>query len=113
MDLDEKKIITILPMDDKIREKLLNEFDSYEPVRRAALSKVLWDTYDLLYEFKLQQNLQIAFEKAKKNEEKLDEDFYARVHEQTQKDMNKETLETGEVNELEHLRAKLHTLSQG
>lgn len=113
MELNEKKIISILPMDEAIRAKLLEEFDSYDEVKKTAVSKLLWDTYDLLYEFKLQQNLQLAMMKAQKNEETLDEDFYARVHEKTESEMTKESLISGEGNELEHIRSKLQTLAQG
>ena len=100
-------------MDEAIRTKLLNEYDSYDEVKKTSVSKVLWDTYDMLYEFKLQQNLQEALLKAQKNEEKLDEDFYARVHEKTESEMTKESIEEGEGNELEHLRTKLQSLAQG
>lgn len=103
-------ILKILPFDAEVRAELLEKMETMDPDRRFYFERLLWEAYDALYELKLQENTQKAFLRAKQNREKLDKDFYARIEEQTEKEMMDETLESSEKADLEDVRKAMEVI---
>lgn len=89
-----KDIIKVLPFDKEFQIELLNQYDGLPLDRKSSVAELLWETYDALYELKLDENLQLALLRAKDNQEKLDNNFYKRVVEKTDKEMESEVTET-------------------
>lgn len=83
-------IIKILPFNKEFKDSLLDRYDNFTPDQKYSIEKVIWDFYDALYESRLDTNMQLAFERAKKNEEKLDHEFYERVRKLTDQQLEKE-----------------------
>jgi hypothetical protein len=103
-------LIKILPFTESFKENLLAKFDSLSADQRFSLERIVWDLYDALYEARLDENMQLAFDRAKHNEEKLDHDFYTRVRKQTEKEL-RETQSTAATDvDLSHAREKLQEL---
>jgi len=48
--LNSKDLIRILPFEKEFRNKLLSEYDSYEEGKKFEVTKVLWESFDELYE---------------------------------------------------------------
>lgn len=105
-----KDIIKILPLDKDFKNKLLDEFDQLNPDQKNAVGQILWKAYRDLYKIKRDANLQLAFLRAKNNQEKLDKDFYRRVREQTGKEMEQEVLQTTTQVDLAETREELQAI---
>lgn len=95
-----KDIIKLLPLDEKFKMELLNEFDFLDPDEKFEIEQVLWKAYRDLYEAKLKDNMQLALQKAGNNQEKLDKGFYKRIREQTDKELEEEERQTIEQTDL-------------
>ena len=103
-------LIKALPFKTDFKEDLLKSFDSLDEDKRFNIERILWDTYCALYDLKLQENLSIAFEEASRNQEKLDKDFYKRVNDLTEQEMNALTAEDIKATDLDMTREKLQDL---
>ena len=80
-------ILKILPFEKEFKDNLLDNFEKLTLDQQNAMEDIIWETYDALCKMKLEENLELAFQRAKNNQEKLDEDFYARIKEQTEKEI--------------------------
>ncbi|OGH15944.1 MAG: hypothetical protein A3C30_03850 [Candidatus Levybacteria bacterium RIFCSPHIGHO2_02_FULL_40_18] len=107
MSLQTKDLIKILPFDEAFKKELGDSFDSLDTDKRNSIEKLLWGTYFALYDFKLNENLSIALAEAKKNREKLDENFYWRVKELTDREIEHVSAEDIKTADLEEARDKL------
>lgn len=85
-----KDIIKILPFEKEFKQDLLLKYDGYTLDQRFQIERVIWGFYYALYQAHLDKNMQLAFERAKRDEEPLDGEFYARVHKQTDEELQKE-----------------------
>ena len=103
-------LIKILPFNSDFKKNLLESFETLDQDKKFAIERILWDTYCALYDLKFQQNVSIAFEEASRNQEKLDKDFYKRVNELTENEMDKLTEDDIKKVDLEIARDKLKDL---
>lgn len=103
-------IIKILPFNPEFKEELLRDYDELTDDQRYEIERVIWDLYDAVYEMRLQTNIELAMAKAKKDEEKLDEEFYARVHKQTEDELTKEFNTTETTVDLSEAREELEKI---
>ena len=107
-------IIKILPFKKEFKEDLLKNYDTLTDDQRFSIERIVFDLYDGLYEARLEENMQLAFEAAKKNEEKLDHEFYQRVRLQTEKQLQEEFSKTETTVDLSETRGELQEiLGQG
>lgn len=105
-----KDIIKILPFDEQFKQELLSGFDNLDPDKKFNLEQKLWDTYDAFYELQLKKNMQLALMRARENQEKLDKDFYKRIREQTDKEMQSETVQSVEQVDLSTARKAMELI---
>lgn len=105
-----KDLIKILPLSEEFRAKLLERFDSLLPYQKYRVEDTLWDMYDSIYELRLKENMDLAFERAKQNKEKLDHEFYARVRRQTEQEIEKESSTVAAKADLSSAREELSEL---
>jgi len=110
MDDTVKDLIKILPFDEAFKKDLLARYDRLIPDQRLRIDRIIWRIYDELFEARLAENIQLAFERAKKNEEKLDGTFYARIRKQTRQKMEKEYSEKEAKVDLSETREELAEL---
>lgn len=85
-----KEIIKIIPFDIAFKNDLLNRFDDFNDDQKFSITQTLWVAYSTFYQMELEKNLQEAIAGLEKGNEKLDKNFYKRVHEKTKKDIEKE-----------------------
>lgn len=83
-------IIKILPFKKEFKDDLLERYDKFNSDQKYAAERIIWDFYDSVYENRLDINMKLAFERAKKNEEKLDSEFYERVRKLTDQQLQVE-----------------------
>ncbi len=105
-------IIKVLPFKEEFRDNLLEKFDSLSDDQRFAIERIVWELYDAIYEARLDENMQLAFDKAKRNEEKLDHEFYSRVRKQTEQQLQKDFSKTETAVELSDAREELNKILQ-
>lgn len=110
MQLKTKDLIHIIPFSDDVRTQLLKEYDSMDPVRKDTVVELLWNTYEALYALKLDENTQLALQRAENGEEKLDSGFYDRVKEKTKQDMRELTVKDVDEGKLEEARKAMELI---
>lgn len=110
-DLTTEKIIKLLPFDPVFRDQLLKDLPDMDPDRRFQAGKIIWKAYYVLYEIKLQENIQNALFDAAGNPHIIDDDEYHQIEEDTEKQIIESGLQTATENELEDVREKLKVLS--
>ena len=103
-------IIRMLPLDRKIQVKLLEGFDKLDSDKKFALEEIVWGTYEAIYKLKLQENIGLALLRAKSNQEKLDEDFYKRAKQQTEKDMETDFSQSAAKTNISDVSTKLESI---
>lgn len=103
-------IIKILPFKPEFKDELLDNYESLTEDQRFGVERIVWDLYDSLYEVRLEKNMELAFERAKKNEEQLDHAFYERVRKQTDQELAKEYSAAETTVELADARDELKKL---
>ncbi len=110
MTITTKDIIKILPFQEAFKIDFLEKFDTLPSDKKFSVEQILWDAYYALYRLKFDANISLAFERAKNNEETLDKDFYKRVEEQTEKEMETQALESTEKVDLESARKAMELI---
>lgn len=74
---------------------------------RFIVGKIIWKGYYILYELKLQENLQKALAEG---DVKPDGSLYERIEKQTEKEMESAQYETSDSHALSDVREKLEKL---
>ena len=105
-------IIKILPFEKKFRTELLRDFDKLNPDQKFAIERLVWNFYDAIYQSRLDENMQQAFLRAENNQEKLDKDFYKRIREQTERELQQEFSQTGTNVDLSTAREALKEVQE-
>lgn len=102
----------MLPFEKQFQLKLLEMYEKEQltPDQKFEVEQVVWDTYDALYELKLQENLQISLHKARNNQEKLDKELYLRAKQLTERQMENDYSLYTTGTDISQVRAKLDTL---
>lgn len=103
-------LIKILPFDKEFKKELLENYETLDPDRKFNIQVMLWGTYDGLFDLKLEENLSIAFEEAKNNQEKLDSELYKRVRDLTADEMDRLTEDDIKALDLDIARDKLQEI---
>lgn len=107
-----KDIIKILPFEEQFKNDLLGRFDGLSPDQKFTLEQILWETYAVYYDLKLEENIQLALQRAKDNQEPLNNDFYKKVREQTDKALQEETSQQASEKDLEAARVAMQKIVQ-
>ncbi len=99
-----KDIIKFLPLDNAIKIELLEKFDSLDSSQLLSIERLVWNTYDTLYQQLLEENIQKQYAQTLNNEGKFNQDFYAEALKKTESTMNKEFFQTTEQVDLSAAR---------
>ena len=108
-----KDIIKILPLDEALKSELLAKFDSLAPGVKEEMTDVLWDAYDAFYDLKLNKNIHEGLIDGANGQGELDQAFYNRMVEKTEKEMQDSSVQSAEKVDLSQTRAALETLLNG
>lgn len=110
MELTRTKIIQTLFPDSELQTKLIADWDKFNPNLQFELEQLLWDGYYAVYQIRLQENIQLMLKRAKEKKIPLDRNFYNQVQEQTEKNLETETLNVADNNDLSLVRQKIKKL---
>lgn len=112
MRITTKDLIKILPFNEQERMQLLEEFDSMELEEKFQIEQILWRAYRNIYKLRLANNMQLAFLEAQDGREKLDNNFYKRAREKTDKEMQEEAVKNIEGMDLTAARKAMEQIIQ-
>ncbi len=87
MTLTTRSIIKILPFEEGFKTDLLDLFEQLDDDQKLVIQQILWDTYFAIYKGALEEKTQEAMVKAGEGKEKLDKEFYLRVEQEIEKEM--------------------------
>jgi len=107
MNLTTEKIIAMLPFTEDFRKELLSELPSMDEDTRYKVGKIVWRGYHVLYEIKLQDNIQkiIASGGAHPGGK-----LYQDAELQTEKEMENLDFKSSDDQALSEVRSKLEEL---
>jgi len=105
-----KDIIKILPFEEQFKNNLLSQFDGLSIDQKFSLEQILWETYIAFYNLKLDENIQLALLRAKDNQEPLNSNFYKKVQEQTDEQIQQEATKNIETKDLEAARIAMEKI---
>lgn len=108
--LTTEDLIKMLPFKEEFREELLDKYASFTDDQKYSIERIVWDYYDEIYEERLQKNMDLAMERAKHNEEKMDHDFYKRVNQQTEQELQEEFSKSETTVDLSEAREELEEI---
>ena len=112
MELTTEKIIHILPLEDDVRKDLLAGWDTMDPDQKFEIERILWDAYYELYRIKRDKKIELKL--AQLGEEgdttELGPDFYKQVAEETEQELQKESMKSADQSELGTVRTKLEEI---
>src|SRR5436305_9565495 len=107
-----KDILKALPFEEKLKVDLLQSFDSFTPSQKFELEQIIENAYYGLYQSKLQDNIDSALKRAENNQEELGPDFYKRIREQTEKEMQEDLTKASQNVDLSAARAAMEKIVQ-
>lgn len=110
MKLGTKDIIKILPFEDSFKKDLLDKYDFLDDDQKYNIQTIVWDIYNWIFDTRLQENINVAMDMAIKGQEKLDNKFYARINELTEKEFATGNLQSVDEVDLSTTRDKLQEI---
>lgn len=85
---DTTAIIKFLPFEEDFKKLLLERFENASGQQKFDLDSMIWKAYYQVYEAQLQNNIQLALTEKEGSEiDTLDENFYTKIREKTEKEM--------------------------
>jgi hypothetical protein len=112
MELSTEKIISILPFEQEFKDKLTAQLSTMDSDTKYKVEQMLWRAYFVLYEIRLESNLQKDLNQAQQEGKPADPELYQQVELQTEKEMISSKFEEQTSSELDDVRQKLQQLSQ-
>lgn len=110
MQLTTKNIIKILPLDQKMKEDMLANFDSYPSERKFLVEQIVWEAYDDFFMLRLEENLMLGRLEAQERKKELGPDFYQRMRKKTEEEIMSQSVAAAEKLDLDVAREKLATV---
>lgn len=106
---DTKEIIKFLPFEEDFKRSLLEQFDQAQGQQKFELDSMVWRAYYQVYEAQLQQNIQLELQQGK---EKMDEHFYAKIREKTEKELDDMIRSESKTSDLSAARKAMEKIVQ-
>jgi hypothetical protein len=103
-------VVKSLPFDQEFKNKLVEKFDKLNPDQKFVVESTVWDMYNAIYKLKLNRNIEIALKKAIKDHLPTDRIFYAKIKQETEKEMDLEFYKNVEQTDLSRVRSKLEEI---
>lgn len=87
-------IIKAMPIDDKLKMQIVNNYDDMKPGQKSAIDHTAWTTFHAVYHELVKENLALQFEKVKQGEDHFGGDFDARAVKKAESDMQNDLQES-------------------
>src|SRR4051812_34996158 len=110
MKLTTTKIIELLPFDQGFRKELLESLPTLPIDTRLDIVDLLWDEYADFYEALLEVNIKIAIGNVANGSDTFDKEFYKRIKEKTEKDIQNQATQEEATTDLSNARTELEKL---
>lgn len=110
MKLTTKDIIKQLPLGESLQNELLNNYDSFDSNKQFIIDRVIWNTYDAIYQSFIDKNVELLFHKTDTGETNLDKNFYAQAVKQADQEFKDYMEKHATDDALKGVRDKLESL---
>lgn len=110
MILNTDKLIPLLPFDPAFKKDLQARYQALKPDERYELATLIHEAYYAYYRIKLEENMQLEYQKMEDSKVTPGPDFYNRVKEQTEKQLEQEQASESTNQELVAVRNKLQSI---
>jgi hypothetical protein len=80
-------IIKLLPFDEGFKSDLLGSWDSLSTDQKLTITDVVWEAYGEFYNARFEKNMSIAMADVAAGKANFSKDFYKKVKEQTEQEM--------------------------
>jgi len=110
MKLNTKTVIQSLPLNEDLKKNILSKWDDMDQDLRYEIENLVWEAYFELENVKVDERLQENFQKAKKGEIPLNEDFYKNAFQEVVLVQDQKIHEQVDSAELAAVRQKLELL---
>ena len=110
MILTTQKIIEMLPFDNEFKTQLLGDWDKLTVDQRFNIERLVWDAFGDIYNTRLKANLDLAMLKVAKKEDTFDPDFYKRVKQKTEQELEEQLADETTTTDLSSTREELEKL---
>lgn len=83
-----KTLINFLTFDPKLKLELLESYDTLPIDEQVRITRAVWGAFDDYQELKVQENFEKGLLLADKNSSQIDNDYYKKINEQTEKEID-------------------------
>lgn len=105
-----KEIIKLLPFEEAYKVELLQKFDTASADEKFTLEGMLWKAYREWYRMQKDKQYQIALSDVMEGKEHFDAEFYKRLEEKTNKEIQTEGTQTKEKVDLTSARSAMEKI---
>ncbi|HEV2339757.1 MAG TPA: hypothetical protein VGT05_03250 [Patescibacteria group bacterium] len=105
-----KDLIKLFVSDVKVRDTLLAEIDTMHGAQAGYIVSMLWNAFSTIYAAKLDENTHEGFVHIAEGSETLDEGFYIRIRQKTDKDFEAMVTQAQETAQLKEARKAMEVI---
>lgn len=113
MKITTKDLIQLLPFEEAFKASLLADFDNLSADQRANIADIVWDTYAAVYQIRLDKNTREALVLAETGQKQLDSEFYKKIREKTNSEMQSQLSQVETTVDLSEAREELQKIMNG
>lgn len=110
MKITTQSIINILPFEESFRKELFSGLDNLSPDQKFNVEELIWDAYGALYQIILDKNMGEALLRVEAGEEMPDKEFYNKVREKTNNEIQNQISSTDVAIDLSETREELEKI---
>jgi len=99
-----------LPLDDTLKNQILNMYEFMEPGQKLVIQRIAWNTYDLLRSVRIDENIEKQYEDVSQGKGHLGKDFYNNAVKKTDGEMQKHVSETTSAVDLASARRAMEQI---
>lgn len=107
-----ESIINFLPFPADQKLKILEKYQLAGPQEKSDMTELIWNGYSVYFNFKLQANFSKSLKLASKTHSPIDGNFYSKIVDQTEKEVETELIKAGESIDLDAARKAMQQIVQ-
>ena len=108
--INTKTMINYLPFPNEVKLELLGKFDNLSDVDQTKITDLVWDAFEIVYNNKVQENLDKLIAEADDNGQKTDDTFYSKAVDMTDQEVRDGLASTTDVADLANVRKSMELI---
>ncbi len=108
--INTKTMINYLPFPNEVKLELLGKFDNLSNDDQTKITDLVWDAFEIVYNNKVQENLDKLIAEADENGQKTDDTFYGKAVDMTDQEVREGLTSTTDVADLTNVRKSMELI---